>query len=127
VFVAFMEALFAMPLAFLAAGASVPVLAVGAMLSGAGLTLGMSVWETTLQRGVPAESLARVASYDWFGSYAFYPLGLAVWGSVAGGIGVHSALWLAFGLFIAAAVALVAVPDVRNYRLSRADAPVASR
>jgi MFS family permease len=115
VFVALMEGLFALPLAFLAAGASVPVLALGSVLSGAGLMLGMSVWETTLQRGIPQESLSRVSSYDWFGSYAFYPLGLAMWGSIAGAIGVHSALWLAFGLFAAAAVALVAVPDVRRY------------
>ena len=50
-----------------------------------------------------------------FGSYAFYPIGLAMWGSIAGAIGVQSALWLAFGLFVAAAVALVAVPDVRRY------------
>jgi hypothetical protein len=40
--------------------------------------LGMSVWETTLQREIPAESLSRVASYDWFASYAVYPLGLAI-------------------------------------------------
>jgi hypothetical protein len=77
--------------------------------------LGMSVWETTLQRGIPQDSLSRVSSYDWFGSYAFYPIGLAMWGSIAGAIGVHSALWIAFGLFAAAAVALVAVPDVRRY------------
>ena len=106
VFVALMEGLFALPLAFLAAGASVPVLALGAALSGAGLMLGMSVWETTLQRGVPQESLSRVSSYDWFGSYAFYPLGLAAWGAIAGAIGVQTALWLAFGLFAAAVAAL---------------------
>jgi hypothetical protein len=55
-----------------------------------------------------------VASYDWFGSYAFYPLGLAIWGPVAGAIGVSTALWLAFGLFIALLLALLTVPDVRR-------------
>jgi predicted MFS family arabinose efflux permease len=114
VFVAFMEALFGMPLAFLAAGASVPVLALAAALSGAGLTLGMSVWETTLQREIPPESLSRVASYDWFGSYAVYPIGLAIWGPLAGVIGIHTALWLASGLFLASLVALLAVPDIRR-------------
>ena len=115
-FVAVIEGLFAMPLAFLAAGAAVPLLAVGAFLSGVGMMLGMAVWESTLQRHVPAGSLSRVASYDWFGSYAFYPLGLALWGSVAGAIGLHSALWLAFGLFAAAAAVLVAAPDTRRFR-----------
>jgi hypothetical protein len=127
VFVALMDGLFAMPLAFLAAGASVPALAVGAALSGAGVMLGMSVWETTLQRGVPPGSLSRVSSYDWFGSYAFYPLGLVAWGSIAGAIGVQSALWLAFGLVAASVVALVAVPDVRRYSASRADARTEQR
>jgi MFS family permease len=126
VFVALMEALFGMPLAFLAAGASVPLLALGAVLSGAGLMLGMSVWETTLQREIPPESLSRVASYDWFGSYAVYPIGLAIWGPLAGVIGIHMALWLAFGLFIASVVTLLAVPDIRRVApFSRAQTPVA--
>jgi predicted MFS family arabinose efflux permease len=126
VFVAFMEALFGMPLAFLAAGAPIPVLALGAALSGAGLTLGMSVWETTLQREIPPESLSRVASYDWFGSYAVYPIGLAIWGPLAGVIGIHTALWLASGLFLASLVALLAVPDIRRLTWSpRAQTPVA--
>ena len=41
-------------------------------------------------------------------------LGLAAWGGVAGAIGVNSALWLAFGLLTAAALALIAVPDIRR-------------
>ena len=126
VFVALMDGLFGLPLAFLAAGASVPVLAVGGVLSGVGLMLGMSVWETTLQREIPPESLSRVASYDWFGSYAFYPIGLAIWGPLAGVIGIHTALWLAFGLFVAGLVALLAVPEVRRLPApSRAETPVA--
>lgn len=125
VLVALLEGLFALPLAFLAAGAPAPVLAIGAFLSGVGLMLGMSVWESTLQRHVPADSLSRVSSYDWFGSYAFYPLGLALWGSVAGVIGLHSALWLAFGLLSACSLALLAVPDIRHLPWARADSSVA--
>jgi MFS family permease len=124
VFVALMDALFGLPLAFLAAGASVPILALGGVLSGVGLTLGMSVWETTLQREIPPESLSRVASYDWFGSYAFYPLGLAIWGPLAGAIGIHTSLWLAFGIFFASVLMLLAVPDIRRLPSARAKAPV---
>jgi MFS family permease len=113
-FVACTEALFALPLAFLAALTAVPVLAVGALLSGAGATLGMSVWESTLQRHIPDEWLSRVASFDWFGSFAFYPLGLAAWGPIAATIGISLSLWLAFGLFIACVLALLTVPDVRR-------------
>ncbi|HLM09826.1 MAG TPA: MFS transporter, partial [Thermoleophilaceae bacterium] len=97
VLVASMEGLFGLPLLFLAAAAPAPVLACSAFLSGIALMLGMSVWQSTLQRYVPDESLSRVSAYDWFGSFAFYPLGLALWGVLAGAIGIHPALWIAFG------------------------------
>ena len=116
VVVALMEGLFALPLGFLAGGAHVGVLAVGAFLSGAGMMVGMSVWESTLQRQVPRESLSRVSSYDWFGSFAFYPLGMALWGPLAGAVGVAPALWLGFALMAALVVVLLAVPDTRGLR-----------
>jgi MFS family permease len=116
VLVALTEALFAVPLAALAAAAPAPLLVCAAFLSGAGMMLGNSVWESTLQRHVPAESLSRVVSYDWFGSLAFRPLGLAFWGPLAGAIGISSALWLAFGLFVAGVAALLALPDTRRLR-----------
>jgi predicted MFS family arabinose efflux permease len=117
--------LFGVPLAFLAAAAPVPLLAASAFCSGVALMLGMSVWSSTLQRHIPDESLSRVSAYDWFGSFAFYPLGLALWGVVAGAIGIHEALWLAFGLLAASSAALLALPDIRNFRESPADARVA--
>jgi hypothetical protein len=65
---------------------------------------------------VPARSLSRAASYDWFGSIAFYPLGLLIWGPVAGAIGISTALWIAFGLFVAGIVTLLALPETRRVR-----------
>jgi MFS family permease len=117
VLVALTEGLFGLPLAFLAAGSSVPVLAAGAFLAGAGMMLGMSVWESTLQRLVPAESLSRVSSYDWFGSFALSPLGLVIWGPIAAAIGMSAALWLAFGLFMAGVASLLSLPDTRRLRV----------
>ncbi len=108
------DGLFALPLAFMAAATSVPLIACGAALSGAGMALAISIWESTLQRHVPGESLSRVSSYDWFGSLAFYPLGLAVWGPVAAVIGVSVSLWLAFGLAAFLTLALISVPDIRH-------------
>jgi MFS family permease len=105
---------FAVPLALLAVRAPAPVLAVTALLAGASLMYGNTVWESTLQRHVPAESLSRVSAYDWFGSLAFYPLGLALWGPIAAGIGVGPALWVAFSLWTIVLLALLAVPDVRR-------------
>jgi hypothetical protein len=125
VFVALADGLFALPLAFLAAARSVPVIAFGALLSGAGMALANSVWESTLQRHVPGESLSRVSSYDWFGSLAFYPLGLAIWGPVAAAIGIGVSLWLAFGLSVAAILALLTVPDIRHLPATPAPVPAA--
>jgi MFS family permease len=112
-FAALADGLFVLPLAFLAAAPPVWLIAFGALLAGAGMAAAISIWESTLQHHVPGESLSRVSSYDWFGSLAFYPLGLAVWGPVAAAIGVSVSLWLAFGLAVVATVTLISVPDIR--------------
>jgi MFS family permease len=105
---------FTIPLACLAAGAPLPVLAAAAFLAGAALMLGNSLWESTLQRHIPPDALSRVSAYDWFGSLAFGPIGLAVWGPVSEQIGIDTALWLAAGLQLATVAALFAVPEVRH-------------
>jgi len=123
------DGLFVLPLALLAAAPPVPLIASGAFLSGAGMALAISVWESTLQRQVPGQSLSRVSSYDWFGSLAFYPLGLAVWGPVAAIVGISVSLWLSFGLAVLVTIALIGFPDIRDLRASapvpasRADGP----
>ena len=61
---------------------------------------------------------SRVSSYDWFGSFAFYPLGLAIWGPLASAVGLGDSLWLAFALFSAAIAAVLCLPDV--WRLTAA-------
>ena len=78
------------------------------------MMLGESVWESTLQRHVPGETLSRVSSYDWFGSMAFTPIGLAVWGPIAAVVGISTSLWIAFGLMGASVCALLAVPAIRH-------------
>lgn len=109
-------AFLSLPLALLAARVPVAVLAGGALLAGVGLMLGNTVWESTLQRLIPIESLSRVSAYDWFGSLAFRPLGLAIWGPVAAATGLSTALWIAFSLLLASTLALLAVPDIRRLR-----------
>jgi hypothetical protein len=108
------SSLFGAPLAMLAAGAPAALVAVGALLAGAGMMLGGTIWESTLQRRVPAESLSRVSSYDWFGSLAFRPLGLIVWGPIAAAIGIHVALWLAAVLLFATILSPLTVRAVRT-------------
>jgi MFS family permease len=105
---------FALPLAFLAAGVPLPVLACGAFLAGVSLMLGNSLWESTLQRHIPPESLSRVSAYDWFGSFAFGPIGYAIWGPIADRIGLADALWIAAALTLALVAPLLAVREVRE-------------
>jgi predicted MFS family arabinose efflux permease len=121
-----MVPVFAVPLALLAAGAPAPVLVVGALASGGAMMLGNTLWESTLQRHIPGESLSRVSAYDWFGSLAFRPLGLAIWGPVAAAVGISASLWAAFALLAATGLALLAVPDIRRLPAIPEAAPYAS-
>jgi predicted MFS family arabinose efflux permease len=118
--------LFVVPLLLLAAGAGVLVLAVGALLAGLAMMLGGSLWESTLQREVPAAALSRVSSYDWLGSLAFQPLGLVMWGPLAAALGLSTALWLAAAGWAVTTIALLSVRDIRAMRgpaTGRAGAP----
>ena len=88
---------FALPLACIALGAGTAVIAVCAGVAGAALSVGDTLWETTLQQQVPADVLSRVSSYDWLGSLAFVPLGYAAAGTLGVALGIRTAL-LAGGL-----------------------------
>jgi hypothetical protein len=73
-----------------------------------------TLWETTLQQHIPPASLSRVSAYDWFGSLLGQPLGLALAGVVAAGIGMSRTLWIAAAVDLAAVAALLAAPSVRH-------------
>jgi hypothetical protein len=109
--------LFAAPLAMLALEVPAVYIAAVSLFSGAGLMISNTVWETTLQRHVPAESLSRVSSYDWFGSLAFQPIGFAIWGPVAELNGVSTTLWVAFAVQIVTTTVLLLVPSIRRLTL----------
>ena len=104
----------AAPLATLAATTAPVIVAAGALLAGFSLMLGNTIWESTVQRHVPQESLSRVSAYDWFGSLALDPIGLAMWGPIAALIGIDAALWVAFALLVISGLALLAVPEIRR-------------
>ena len=83
------------------------------------MTLGLTVWESTLQQHVPGESLSRVSSYDWFGSLWFAPVGLVIWAPIAALTGSDVALWAACAIAVAIVIALFAVPDTRRLSVHR--------
>jgi len=104
------------PLALLAAGAHALPIAIGAFVFGIGMMFGNAVWESALQRHVRPEALSRVSAYDWFGSFAFAPVGLAIWGPIAAAVGVSEALWISAGVSLVSTIALLTVRDVRRLR-----------
>jgi len=55
---------------------------------------------------VPPEARSRVASYDWMGSTALRPVGLAIAGSIAGAFGVRETLIAAAAIVVAASAAI---------------------
>jgi hypothetical protein len=66
----------------------------------------------------PTTAYARVAAYDWLGSYALKPLGFALAGLAAARIGATNTVWIGAGWTILSAVAALAIPDVRHLTTS---------
>ncbi|MFD3868917.1 MFS transporter [Streptomyces sp. NPDC058623] len=78
-----------------------------------GVGLLSPLWETEIQRRVPAEALGRVGSFDSLISFAARPLGLAVAAPLAAAIGTTAPLLAAAVLVAAANLSVLLLPDVR--------------
>jgi MFS family permease len=102
----------ALELAALALYAPVWVISAAAFFAGGGVALHIALWFTVFQRQVPEHAQSRVSSYDALGSFVLIPVGMAVAGSVAEGIGVQRTLWLGFAIAAVCQVSLVFVPSV---------------
>ncbi|MDQ2813595.1 MAG: MFS transporter [Actinomycetota bacterium] len=113
--------------AFVALSAAAPAaVGVAAMaLYGLSLAYGETLWESALQANVPADKLSRVAAYDWLGSTALRPLGLALAGPIAAAIGTDAELLAIAAAVVLGVTVLLAVPDVRQVGLDTGAAAVA--
>lgn len=114
--VAFLSMLLATPvLVLLGLEAPVWIIASAALLWGISMTYFTTIWFTVLQEHIPDESISRVSSYDWLGSTALRPIGLAMAGPLAASIGAAETL-IGVGIVIASieiATALF-VPSIAN-------------
>jgi predicted MFS family arabinose efflux permease len=90
------------------------VIAVLGLIGGIGVELFGVYWDTALQQHVPRHALSRVSSYDALGSIVAIPIGLAIAGPIADGIGVSTTLWVAFALMTAAVGGALLSRDVRT-------------
>lgn len=88
----------AFPLLCLALTKSIVLITTAALLSGVASGFSGTLWDTILQKNVPAHALSRVSSYDWFVSMASLPVGYAIVGPLADKFGVD--LVLIVGSFV---------------------------
>ena len=82
--------------------------------SGFAFALGSIVWDTTLQRAIPPEKLARVASYGWMGAMVFLPAGYALAGPIAMAIGLKTYLLIAAGWIVVSTLFVIRLRAVRE-------------
>jgi len=93
--------------------------------AGFAFSLGSVVWDTTLQRAIPPEKLARVASYGWMGAMVFLPAGYALAGPISMAIGLKADLLIAAGWVVVSTLFVVRLRVVREVGLDeRTDAPL---
>lgn len=109
--------LFALPIALLAIPADTAVIAAGALISGVTASLAEILYLTAVAQKVPQASLSRVMAYDWFGSLALEPLGLALVGPLAVAIGISITLWLGAAMIAVCIGATLLVPGVRRLEI----------
>ena len=103
----------AIPVALLAMQAPVWTLYVSLAVMGIEWGLYDPFWMTCMQRVVAPEMISRVSSYDYLGSLAFYPAGLALAGPLADAFGVTTVLWTSAGVAVAVSVFQLSWRDVR--------------
>jgi MFS family permease len=97
-------------------GSGLPLAAIAAVefFAAIGVSAFFTLWETSLQEHVPADAISRVSSYDYVASAGMMPLGVIVAGPVSVALGIHATLAWMSAIGIASALALLAVPVVRN-------------
>jgi MFS family permease len=82
--------------------------------AGFAFALGSVVWDTTLQRRVSPEKLARVASYGWMGAMVFLPAGYALAGPISMAIGLKTYLVIAASWIVVSTLFVIRLRAVRE-------------
>jgi MFS family permease len=89
------------------------VVGIAAGLFFGGVVAGGAFWTATMQERIPRDKLSRVDSYDWLISLVFQPLGFALAGAIATGIGIRTTLLVAAALSGFVHLAVLALPSLR--------------
>jgi MFS family permease len=98
----------------LAFHAPVELLAPAAALAGFAFACGSVVWDSTVQRMIPPDKLARVSAYGWMGAMVFLPAGYALAGPISSVVGMRGYLLFGAGWLVVSTLAVVRVRSVRE-------------
>jgi MFS family permease len=93
-----------------------PVICAVSFLLGIALEIMMVQWTLALARNIPPDKLARVSSYDAFGSVMAMPVGAVVAGPIAAWVGVSATQYGAAALIAAVSLLALIPRDIRNLR-----------
>ena len=115
--------LLALPVLGLIPPLTFALVAAGAFVGGIAVDVFEVLWQTTLQQNVPQESLSRVSAYDYFGSLALTPLGLAAAGPIVEHWGTQTAAVMCVALMSVQLLALFD-PQIRRLRALDTAAPI---
>jgi MFS family permease len=96
--------------------APLPVICLAATVVGALTEVMMVQWTVAMATRIPPDMLARVSSYDGFGSLAAMPAGALVAGPLAAGIGVPATQFGAAALILIASALTLIPRDIRTIR-----------
>lgn len=110
----------AVPLAAMAAAVPLPVLVIAAGVAGTGLAVSMTVWASLVQERIPADRLGRTLSYSTLGQILPVPFGYLLAGPAAHLIGLRTTLAVGALVIAAAAVAPLALTQIRGLCLASA-------
>ncbi|SHF54216.1 MFS transporter [Streptoalloteichus hindustanus] len=108
----------ALPSLLLGFAAPLAVVVAGSFVLGVAFNTFGVLFETTMQREIPRESLSRVASYDALGSFMMGPLGLLAAAPLASAMGARPALLLCGAVTVAATACALLVPQIRRLTIT---------
>lgn len=111
--------LYAPVLLLLAIPAPLWALIIAAALAAFSISVLNGAFESTVQKLVPDEILARLASYDWLISFAVLPLGYALAGPLSEAMGRRTLLVVSALILVVPCILTLLDPQVRGVRTLR--------
>jgi MFS family permease len=86
------------------------------LITGVGVAVAFTLWETALQQRIPAHAQSRVSSFDYFASLTLMPFGFLIVGPVAGHLGALTTAIGASALTLAGCATITATAGLRSLR-----------